>query len=67
MCKWCKAVGHMHRHSDPAKAQQGITVCDACGMAHSPNATIKGSFAYWDGKKIVTGILWGNLESKVAA
>ena len=57
MCKWCKSVGHMHKHRDPAKAKQGITVCDACGMAHSPNAVIKGSYAYWDGAKIVIGIL----------
>jgi hypothetical protein len=25
-------------------------------MVHSPEATIKGTYAYWDGKKIVTGI-----------
>lgn len=56
MCKWCHQVGGVHKHTDPAKAAQGITVCDYCGMAHSPNATIKGSYAYWDGQKFVTGI-----------
>jgi hypothetical protein len=54
-CTWCgNAV--THKHHDPEKARKGLTICPACNMVHSPEATIKGTYAYWDGKKIVTGI-----------
>lgn len=56
LCTWCHR-GLTKKHHDPAKAAQGITLCNTCGMAHSPHATIKGSYAYWDGEKIVTGVL----------
>lgn len=45
-----------HKHRDPKLAAKGYTTCPHCDMTHSTEATVKGSFAYWDGAKIVTGI-----------
>ena len=56
-CTWC-ARGRMLKHRDPEKARKGYTTCDNCNMTHSPEATIKGSYAYWDSQKskIITGV-----------
>jgi len=54
-CTWC-GNPITHKHSDLEKARKGYTICPRCGMTHSPEAIIKGTFAYWDGAKIVTGI-----------
>ena len=54
-CTWCGNT-ITNKHRDPAKAAKGYTTCPACNMTHSPEAIIKGTFAYWDGTKIVTGI-----------
>jgi hypothetical protein len=54
-CTWCGNTV-THKHHDPDKARKGYTICPACNMVHSPEATVKGTFAYWDGKKIMSGI-----------
>lgn len=55
-CTWCGSIGTVSKHPDKNKAKEGITRCSACNMCHSPNAPIKGSYAYWDGNRIVTGV-----------
>ena len=54
-CTWC-GRGRMLKHRDPKKAKRGLKTCDTCNMTHSPEALIKGSYAYWDGQRIVTGV-----------
>ena len=62
-CTWCSSIGTMSKHPDKDRAKEGITRCSVCNMCHSPNAPIKGSYAYWDGSKIITGIR-GMVNSK---
>lgn len=55
-CQHCGMPG-MRKHHDVEKARQGFRTCAYCNMTKSPSKDpIPGSFAYFDGKKFVTGI-----------